>query len=111
MRQIHEILRLKHQNQLSIREIARSCGLPASTVGDYLQRAETAGIGWPPPEGLSEQELVERLMAAPPPEGEPCQVLPDWTYIRHGAVTFSYWRLAPPTRDFHPPVLVHSQAH
>src|ERR1017187_4628329 len=28
MRQIQEILRLKHQNQLSIREIARSCGLP-----------------------------------------------------------------------------------
>ena len=81
MRQIHEILRLKHQNQLSIREIARSCGLPASTVGDYLQRAETAGIGWPPPEGLSEQQLVERLMAAPPPQGEGCQVLPDWTHI------------------------------
>ena len=36
MRHIHEVLRLKHQNQLSIREIARSCGLPASTVGDYL---------------------------------------------------------------------------
>ena len=31
MRQIQEILRLKHQNQLSIREIARSCGLPTST--------------------------------------------------------------------------------
>ena len=35
MRQIQEILRLKHQNQLSVREIARSCGLPTSTVGDY----------------------------------------------------------------------------
>ena len=42
MRQIQEILRLKHQNQLSIREIARSCGLPSSTVGDYLKRAEAA---------------------------------------------------------------------
>jgi hypothetical protein len=30
MRQIQEILRLKHQNQLSIREIARSCGLPSA---------------------------------------------------------------------------------
>ena len=81
MRQIHEILRLKHQNQLSIREIARSCGLPASTVGDYLQRAQTAGVSWPPPENLNEQQLVERLMAAPPPPGEPCQILPDWTQI------------------------------
>jgi DNA-binding transcriptional regulator LsrR (DeoR family) len=77
MRQIHEILRLKYQNQLSIREIARSCGLPTSTVGDYLQRAEIAGISWPPPEGLNEQQLVERLMAAPPPGREACPVLPD----------------------------------
>jgi DNA-directed RNA polymerase specialized sigma24 family protein len=44
MRQIHEILRLKHQNHLSIREIARSCGLPTSTVGDYLKRAEAAAL-------------------------------------------------------------------
>jgi transposase len=81
MRQIHEILRLKHQNQLSIREIARSCRLPASTVGDYLQRAEAAAIGWPPPEGLSEQQLVERLMAVAPAPGGPGPLLPDWPYI------------------------------
>ena len=42
MRQIHEILRLKYQNQLSVREIARSCGLAVSTVGDYVQRAAAA---------------------------------------------------------------------
>ena len=81
MRQIHEILRLKHQNRLSVRKIARSCGLPTSTVGDYLQRAEIAGISWPHSEDLSEQQLVERLMATAPPKGEPCQVLPDWTHI------------------------------
>ena len=39
MRYVKDILRLKHQNQLSVREIAGSCGLPTSTVGDYLQRA------------------------------------------------------------------------
>jgi DNA-binding MarR family transcriptional regulator len=65
MRQIQEILRLKHQNQLSIREIARSCGLPPSTVGDYLKRAETAGVKWPLPEGQSEKELLELLIATP----------------------------------------------
>src|SRR5687767_962198 len=81
MRQIHEILRLKYQNGLSIREIAASCGLPTSTVGDYLQRAEIAGIGWPAPEGLSEQQLIEMLMAAPPLPREPYQFLPDWPHI------------------------------
>ena len=65
MRQIQEILRLKHQNQLSVREIARSCGLAASTVGDYLKRAEVAGLSWPLPEGQSEPELLHRLLATP----------------------------------------------
>ena len=81
MRQIHEILRLKYQNQLSIREIARSCGLPNSTVGDYLKRAAAAGIGWPLPEGLSEEQLFERLMAVPAGGSEPNPALPDWDYI------------------------------
>jgi len=47
MRSIKEVLRLRHQHHLSVREVARSCGLPVSTVGDYLKRAETAQIGWP----------------------------------------------------------------
>jgi transposase len=82
MRQIQEILRLKHQNQLSVREIARSCGLPASTVGDYLKRAAAAGLSWPLPEGQSEPGLLQRLLATPPAarsQNEP--VLPDWPHI------------------------------
>ena len=51
MRHVKDILRLKFHNQLSLREIARSCGLPASTVGDYLQRAQAARLSWPLPEG------------------------------------------------------------
>jgi len=84
MRQIQEILRLKHQNQLKIREIARSCALPTSTVGDYLKRAEAAGISWPLPDGMDEQQLLERLMAsapADPPEADSGAVEPDWAYI------------------------------
>jgi IS30 family transposase len=53
MRQIQEILRIKHQNQLSIREIARSCGLPTSTVGDYLKRAEITTQLYPCCEGCN----------------------------------------------------------
>ena len=83
MRQVIEILRLKYQHQLSVREIARSCGIAASTVGDYLQRAETAQLTWPLPEGLGEPELEQRLFAAPLPKPEtvPGRKLPDWTRI------------------------------
>src|SRR6516162_686156 len=66
MRQIQEILRLKHQNQLSIREIARSCQLPVSTVWEYLKRAQSAGVGWPLSEALSEVELHQRLFGQHP---------------------------------------------
>jgi transposase len=83
MRYVKDILRLKHQNELSVREIAGSCGLPASTVGDYLQRAEAAGLNWPLPEGITDSELVERLMkpGAAPPESGPSKPLPDWAPI------------------------------
>jgi transposase len=33
--------------------------LPTSTVGDYLKRAEAAGIGWPSPDGQGEKELLQ----------------------------------------------------
>jgi transposase len=81
MRQIQELLRLKHQNQLSIREIARSCALPTSTVGDYLKRAAAAGLSWPLPEGQSEPELLQLLLAQPVAETAAGPALPDWPYI------------------------------
>ena len=52
MRHILEVLRLKYQHQLTVREIARSSGLPVSTVGDYVQRFQAAGLTWPLPEGF-----------------------------------------------------------
>jgi transposase len=83
MRYVKDILRLKHQNQLSVREIAGSCGLPASTVGVYLQRAEAAGLTWPLPEGISDAELAQRLLppanSSPPPD--PAKPLPDWHVV------------------------------
>lgn len=83
MRQVIEILRLKHEHHLSIREIARSCGLASSTVGDYLLRAEAAGLKWPLPEGVGEAELEARLCAVAPPRiaGMPPSPLPDWAHL------------------------------
>lgn len=83
MRYVKDILRLKHQNHLTVREIARSCGLPTSTVGDYLQRAEAAGLSWPLPENLSESELADRLLAPGNglDESGPPKPLPDWRSI------------------------------
>lgn len=85
MRQINEILRLRHQGQLSVRDIARSCGLPASTVGDYLKRAEAVNLGWPLPEGLSQKQLQDQLLGCPlptAPTSDSSKPLPDWAQLR-----------------------------
>lgn len=81
MRQIQEILRLKYHNQLSVREIARSCGVAVSTVGDYLKRAEAASLTWPLPEGTTEDELTKQLFGSGPETPVQEQHLPDWLYI------------------------------
>jgi transposase len=83
MRHVKDILRLKFQNQLSLREIARSCGLPASTVGDYLQRAQAANLTWPLPENIADCDLMARLMddACTPTDCARVKPLPDWPTI------------------------------
>ena len=61
MRKIKEVLRLRYQNRLSARRIARSCGISRSTVSEYLMRAKAAGFGWPLPENLDEAAVEARL--------------------------------------------------
>ena len=45
MRKIVEVLRLKHECRLKHRRIALSVGVSRSTVCDYLNRAQAAGMG------------------------------------------------------------------
>ena len=53
MRKIKEVIRLKQEQRLANRAIARSYSISRSTVADYLRRAEAAGLRWPLPEKLS----------------------------------------------------------
>lgn len=81
MRKIKEILRLKYACGLSEREIARSCNVARSTIGDYLMRARAAGLGWPEAGDLNEAALESRLF---PTEHVPSSVRrppPDCEYI------------------------------
>lgn len=57
MRKIREILRLKHDNGLTDRQIAKSCSVSRSTVASYLTRAESAGLAWPIPEDLDDRDI------------------------------------------------------
>ncbi len=61
MRRIKEVLRLRYELGLGQRQIARSCAIGQSTVYDYLQRAEVAGVRWPLPEGWDDERLERAL--------------------------------------------------
>ncbi len=81
VRKIHEVLRLKWESQLSNRAIASSCGISPSTVSDYVQRAQAAGLTWPLPADLTEEVLSERLFPPAPPAVGRTIPQPDWTQV------------------------------
>ena len=83
MRKIKEALRLKYQCELSKRQIARSLKASRSTVAEYLYRAEKAGISWPLPEDLTDEELEQRLFPPQAALALAVKPLPDFDYIYH----------------------------
>lgn len=81
VRKIREVLRLNDAG-VSNRAIARACKISNSTVGEYLRRAQQAGIGWPLPEHLDETGLYQKLFPEKEVPKEATRPLPDWEEIR-----------------------------
>jgi len=67
MRQIREVLRLRHEKGLSPRVIAAACGLGVGTVSEHLGRAARVGLKWPLPAEMEDAGLQARLF----PRSEP----------------------------------------
>ena len=92
MRKIREVLRLYFAAALSVRAMARSLRVSPSTVGDYLRRAEVAGLTWPLPDSVDDAGLERRLFPAPLPSGT-SRPLPAWSEVhqelRRKGVTLS----------------------
>jgi hypothetical protein len=59
MRKVKELLRLHFDCKNSQREIAQSCGIARSTVGDYLMRFQATGLPWPLPDELTEEKKCD----------------------------------------------------
>ena len=82
MRRIKEVLRLKHFQGLPERAIARSVGVSNGVVHSYLSRARSAGLSWPLPEGITDEDLELLLFPTPRPASQsPQRPVPDWSYI------------------------------
>jgi transposase len=65
MRQVREVLRLKHIAGHSERRIAGAIGISRYTVAEYLRRATVVGITWPVPAELDDSALEARLFSPP----------------------------------------------
>lgn len=77
MLKAREILRLKHDLGLSLREIGNSCNCGKSTVSEVIERAEKAKIVWPTE--MSDKQLMSLLY--PPVENKNSPPEPDMEYV------------------------------
>jgi transposase len=82
MRKIREILRLCWGSRLSARQAASSCGVGRTTIKEYLDRAEKAGLSWPLPEDLDEVTLENRLFPSTIPLIVERRNMPPFEYLQ-----------------------------
>lgn len=110
MRKISEVLRQRYELKRSYRDIARSLNISTTTVYDYLARTKAAGIEWPLPDGILEQDLFSRLFL-PTKNATKQRPLPDWEWVyqelrKKGVTLRLLWR---EYRDNHPTGLSYTQ--
>jgi len=82
MRTIKEVLRLKWEKKLSNKNVAQSCNIARSTVREYVERAQKAGLTWPLPSDLDDGRLEALLFSSHPTESPEKRGLPEMEYIR-----------------------------
>lgn len=80
MRKLKEVFRCHFEAGLSQRSIARSLNISHRTVGEYLKRAQAAGLAWPWPEDADEA-LIERRLFPPAAIAVSGRIEPDWAVI------------------------------
>ena len=80
MRKIRDVLRLQAAG-LSKRQIAAGLTIGRTSVAGYIALAKRAGLSWPLPEGLSDEDLDRLLFPAPVKAPLARRPLPDWPTV------------------------------
>jgi transposase len=81
VRKIKEVLRLHHEKGFSVRQIASSLSIGRSTVQDYLDRSERAGLNWFLAADLDETTLEHRLYPSSPSIAQQQRQMPSMDYL------------------------------
>ncbi len=96
MRTIRQVLRLAAEANLGQRQIARSLSMSPTTVGEYIRRADDAGLSWPLPSTLDDAQLEAKLFPPGPPASTDTRPLPQWDEVhrelkRKGVTLMLLW--------------------
>jgi transposase len=82
MRRVREMLRLRRDAGLAVREVARRMNVAPSTLREMLRRFEASGLAWPPAPDLTDAELETRLYGeAGTRQGRRRRSEPDWAAL------------------------------
>ena len=81
MRRIREVLRLKWSCGLGDRAVAQGCSVSRSTVSKYVRRAREVGLAWPLPEGMTDEELLQRMFPGLVEPARGPRVQADWAHV------------------------------
>ena len=97
MRKIREVLRLKFELDLSVRQISKSTQISRPTASDYLRRFAVSALPWPLPAGLADAEIDARLFPPKPALPDAMRPAPDWALVnrelrRKGVTMFLLWQ-------------------
>ena len=97
MRQVREVLRLKHVCGRSGHQIAAAVGVSRYTVAEYLRRAAVVGITWPVPPELDDAALERKLFTPPFMPTAALRPQPEWARIhaelrRPGVTLLLLWQ-------------------
>ena len=97
MRKIKEVLRLKFELDLSVRQISMSTQVSRPTVTDYLHRFAMTGLPWPLPVVLTDADIDARLFQTKLALPAALRSVPDWARVnqemrRKGVTLFLLWQ-------------------
>jgi hypothetical protein len=78
MRQLRELLRLRLQAELSMRQIKDSLRISLGAVQKVISQAEAQGLSWASIEQLVDQQLTRRFYPEADTRVSAALQLPDW---------------------------------
>jgi transposase len=81
VRKIKEVLRLHYEKGFSTRQIAKSLSIGRSTVQDYLDRTQRAGLNWSLAADLDETTLEHQLYPPVPSVAQEKHPMPSMEYL------------------------------